>query len=87
MASYMTGEDPDSELANMEGLLRAGDWRALLAAEQKKKISACGATIIAALMCLAGPGGRMEVLNRASSLEKQQDPERIVHYAAIGFGQ
>ncbi len=87
MASYMSGKDTDSECASMEELLGTGDWRALIAAEQKKKISACGATIIAALMCLAGPGARIEILNRASSHEKEKDPERTVNYAAIGLGQ
>jgi len=85
MASYMTGKDADSEYSAMESLLAAGDWRGLVTAEEKKRVSACGATAIAALLCAAGRGVRIEVLNRASSREKEDDPSRTVHYAAIGF--
>ena len=85
MASYMTGKDTDSESAVFESLVTAGDWRALVAAEEKKKISACAVTAIAALLQLAGPECRIALSGRASSREKEDDPSRTVHYAAIGF--
>ncbi|HUI68985.1 MAG TPA: AmmeMemoRadiSam system protein B [Spirochaetia bacterium] len=85
MASYMTGKDTDSECASAEALLAAGDWRALASAEERKKISACGATPIAALLRLAGEGCKVEVLGRACSRDKGDDPSRTVHYAAVGM--
>jgi AmmeMemoRadiSam system protein B len=85
VASYMTGKDTDSECAVFESLVAAGDWRALVAAEEKKKTSACAVTAIAALLRLAGPGCRIAVHGRACSREKEDDPSRTVHYAAIGF--
>jgi MEMO1 family protein len=84
-ASYMTGKDADSECAAFESLVAAGDWRALIAAEEKKKISACAVTAVAALLRLAGPQCRIAVADRACSREKEDDPARTVHYAAIGL--
>ncbi|HTP58893.1 MAG TPA: AmmeMemoRadiSam system protein B [Spirochaetia bacterium] len=85
VASYMTGKDVDSECAAFESLVATGDWRALVNAEEKKKISACGVTAIAALLRAAGPGCRVSFSGRASSREKEDDPTRTVHYAAIGI--
>ena len=85
MASYMTGKDTDGESSAMESLMAAANWRELVAAEEKKRISACGATAIAALLRAAGHGVRIEILNRASSREREDDPARTVHYAAIGL--
>jgi AmmeMemoRadiSam system protein B len=85
MASYMTGKDTDGERMVLEGLLKAGDWRGILLAEEKKRISACGATALAALLHLAGAGCRMEIHNRACSREEADDNARTVHYAAIGL--
>lgn len=85
MASYMTGKDVDGECAAFEGMIGSADWRALLSAEEKKKISACGVTAIAALLRAAGPGCKVAFSSRASSREKEDDPTRTVHYAAIGI--
>jgi hypothetical protein len=85
MASYMTGKDTDRERVVLEGLLVAGDWRAVVAAEEKKRISACGATALAALLCLAGQGCKITIHSRASSREDEGDSARTVHYAAIGL--
>ena len=85
MASYMTGKDTDAECAAFEALLAAGDWKGVIAAEERKKISACGATAVAALLRLAGQGCTAKILSRACSREKEDDPARTVHYAAIGL--
>jgi len=85
MASYMTGRDTDGERALLEGLLSSGDWMGIIAAEEKKRISACGATALAALLHLAGEGCRIAIHSRASSREEADDKARTVHYASIGF--
>ncbi len=85
MASYMAGKDTDAERAVLEALLAKGDWRGVINAEAGRRISACGATPMAALLCVAGRGCALDILNRSSSREKEEDPERTVHYAAIGF--
>jgi hypothetical protein len=85
MASYMAGKDTDAERAVLEALLAKGDWRGVVNAEAGRRISACGATPMAALLCVAGRGCAVDILNRSSSREKEEDPERTVQYAAIGF--
>jgi AmmeMemoRadiSam system protein B len=85
MASYMTGKDAEAEAATMEGLLTAGDWKGMLDAAQKRRISTCGAAGIAALLCLAGDGCRVQILARSSSRGVDDDPVRIVSYAAVSI--
>jgi MEMO1 family protein len=85
MASYMTGRDVAEENAALERLIAGGNWRGILAARREGRISACGAGAIAAVLSLAGSRARVELLARASSLGKDEDTERAVHYAAVGI--
>jgi AmmeMemoRadiSam system protein B len=85
MASYMTGKDTEAEAAALESLLSGGNWKGVLEAAEKRRISACGASGIAALMALAGDGCRVQILARASSRGVDDDPARIVHYAAVSL--
>ncbi len=81
-ASYMTGKDTTGEAALLEELVSAGDWRGLIQAEERRRISACGATALAAVLSLAG---RAEILAKGSSRDMEQGPVRTVHYAAISL--
>jgi hypothetical protein len=83
MASYMTGKDTEAEAATIEGLMTGCDWKGVLEASQKRRISTCGAVGIAALLSLAGDGCRVQILARASSRGVDDDPARIVRYAAV----
>lgn len=83
MASYMTGRNVERESAAIEELLRQGDWRGVVAAGERRLISACGVAGIAAVLCLAGEGRRVEVLARAHSQARDEDESRVVHYAAV----
>jgi MEMO1 family protein len=85
MASYMTGNDAAGENAALEELLAQGDGRGVLAAAEKRRISTCGAGSISAIISLAGDGCRARVLARGSSLGRDDDPMRIVHYAAVSI--
>jgi len=85
MASYMTGKDPEAEAAALEGLLTGCNWKGVLEAAEKRRISTCGASGIAALLSLAGNGCRVQILARSSSGGVDADPSRIVHYAAVSF--
>jgi AmmeMemoRadiSam system protein B len=85
MASYMTGRDIAAENAALEDLLAHGDGKGVLAAAEKRRISTCGAAGIAALISLAGEGCRARVLARGSSLGRDDDIMRIVHYAAVSI--
>ena len=85
MASYMTGKDTEAESSTLEGLVVQRDWRGVIGAEEKRRISACGATAIAAVLSLAGSACRVSILERASSRELEEGPARTVHYAAIGL--
>jgi hypothetical protein len=85
MASYMTGRDVALERAVIEELIERSDWRGVLASAERQQISACGAAGIAAILALAGEGCRCEILARASSLRRDEDPSRVVHYAAVGL--
>ena len=85
MASYMTGRDAAAENAALEELLSRADWKGLINASEKRQISTCGAAGIAALISLAGDGCQARVLARASSRGRDEDPLRIVHYAAVSI--
>lgn len=85
MASYMTGSDAAEENAALERLIAGGDWRGILAARREGRISACGAGAIAAVLSLPGSPPRVELLARASSLGKDEEADRAVHYAAVGI--
>lgn len=84
-ASYMTGRDTAAESSLLEDLVSRKDWRGVVGAEEKRRISACGATAIAAVLSLAGGGCRVSVVERGSSRNDEQGPAQIVQYAAIGF--
>jgi len=86
-ASYMAGRDADRERTLLEDLLVRRDWRGVLAAAEGRRISACGATSIAAVLKLAGEGCKVEVLARARSEESDSDPTRVVHYAAVSISR
>jgi MEMO1 family protein len=85
MASYMTGRDIAAENAALEELLAQADGKGVLAAAEKRRISTCGAAGIAAMISLAGEGCRARVLARGSSLGRDDDLMRIVHYAAVSI--
>ena len=85
MASYMTGKDIAAENTALEELLARGDGKGVLAAAEKRRISTCGAAGIAAIISLAGDGCSARVLARGSSLGRDDDPMRIVHYAAVSI--
>ena len=84
MASYMTGRDVESENGALEELIAGRDWRGILSARDSGKISACGAGAIATALSLAGEDCRVELLDRASSRGRDEEPDRAVHYAAVG---
>jgi AmmeMemoRadiSam system protein B len=85
MASYMTGKDTEAEAEVIEALMTGCDWKGVLEASQKRRISTCGAAGIAALLSLAGDGCRVQILARASSRGVDDDPARIVRYAAVSI--
>ncbi len=85
MASYMTGKNADAENAVMDSLLLKGDWRGMIAAAEKRQISACCVAGIAAVLSLAGPGCRVEIRSHASSRSSEADDSRIVHYAGVSI--
>jgi AmmeMemoRadiSam system protein B len=87
MASYMSGRDTGKERELVEDLLGRRDWRGVLAASESRRISACGATCIAAILLLAGEGSKVEVLARARSEESDDDPSKVVHYAAVSIAR
>jgi MEMO1 family protein len=83
MASYMTGQDTESENAAMEALLAGCDWKGVLGASAARRISACGPAGIAALLALAGPGCSARILARSSSRNAEAGADHTVHYAAV----
>jgi AmmeMemoRadiSam system protein B len=83
MASYMTGKDTARECEELEGLLTRRDWKGVLGAAESRRISACGASCIAALLAMAGTGCDVQILARARSHDEEQDPAHTVAYAAV----
>ncbi|HVO37447.1 MAG TPA: AmmeMemoRadiSam system protein B [Spirochaetia bacterium] len=84
-ASYMAGRDVAAESTLLEDLVLRKDWRGVIGAEEKKRISACGATGIAAVLSLTGGGCRVSIVERGGSRNDEQGTARTVHYAAIAF--
>jgi AmmeMemoRadiSam system protein B len=87
MASYMTGKDTSRESQELEGLLTRRDWKGMLGAAEARRISACGASCMAALLALAGDGCDVQVLARGRSEEPDEEPARVVHYAAVSVAR
>jgi AmmeMemoRadiSam system protein B len=81
----MTGKNADTESAALEQLLLRADGKGILAAADRRLISACGPAGIAAVLSLAGSGCRVEIHARARSQDSDDDPARIVHYAAVSI--
>ena len=84
MSSYMTGKDAEAESAALEQLLLRADGRGVVAAADRRLISACAPAGIAAVLSLAGRGCRVEILARGQSRD-DDDPSRVVHYAAVSI--
>lgn len=85
MASYLGGRDADAESALMQDYLGRCDGRGMLAATERRQLSACGVAGIAAVVGLAGDGCAARVLAAGSSRGHEEDPGRVVHYAAAGI--
>jgi hypothetical protein len=86
MSSYMTGKDAEAESAALEQLLLRADGRGVVAAADRRLISACAPAGIAAVLSLAGRGCKVEILARARSKDgDDDDPSRVVHYAAVSI--
>jgi len=85
MASYMTGRDLETERSMVESLLTGRDWRGILAAAEKKQVSACGVAGMAVLLRLAGGNCTARILARSSSRAQDEDADRVVHYAALSI--
>ncbi len=85
MASYMTGKNTTAENDEMENLLTRRDWIGILAAAEARRISACGASCIAALLAMAGDGSRVQIVARGRSQEPDEELPRVVHYAAASI--
>jgi hypothetical protein len=85
MASYLVGRDPEAENALMEDLLGRCDARGMLAAAERRQLSACGVAGMAALLGLCGRGCSVQFLARGSSRGREEEPGKTVYYAAAGF--
>ncbi len=85
MASYLAGRDPDAENSLMEDLLARCDGPGMLAAAERRQVSACGIAGIAALLRLCGSGCTVRLLARGSSRGREEGVRRVVHYAAACF--
>jgi hypothetical protein len=86
LTGYRPREQGEREAQALLELIRAGQWRAVLAEAGRKNISSCGVGCIAAILALEqGLGSRAEILKLASSLDVSNDERRVVHYGAIAF--
>ena len=84
-ASYMTGKDVEEEGAALEALISGMDWKGILSASERRRISACCPAGMAAILSLATRECRVRVLARATSAGRDEDPRRVVQYAAFGL--
>ena len=88
LTGYRPREEAQREAQALLELVRAGDWRGILAETEAKTLSSCGAGCIAAILAIEQElGSRAEILKLASSLDVSDDERRVVHYGAIAFGR
>lgn len=88
LTGYRPREEAQREAQALLAMIRAGDWRGILAGTEAKTLSSCGAGCIAAILAVEQElGSRAEILKLASSLEVSDDERRVVHYGAIAFGR
>jgi AmmeMemoRadiSam system protein B len=85
MASYLGGRNGDAESALMEDLLARCDTRGMLAAVERRELSACGVAGIAALIELGGAGCSAKIVARGSSRDREEEKGKVVHYAAAAI--
>jgi MEMO1 family protein len=85
MASSPGSSDADTESTLVEGFIEKGDGRGMLAALEKRQLSACGVAGIAALLGMAGDSGAFRLLTRGTSRGRDPDADRVVRYAAAGI--
>jgi hypothetical protein len=84
MTSYLRGTDPEAEYRTLSRLVAVRDWRGIGEADGRREISTCGPSAIAALLSLAGPGSRVELLAEGDSRNADAQPDKLVRYASVG---
>jgi len=84
MTSYLRGTDAEAEYRTIARLVAAGDWRGIGDADAHRDVSTCGPSAIAALLSLAGPGSRIELLAEGDSRDADAEPDKLVRYASVG---
>ncbi len=85
MSSYLVGKDGEAEDALMESLIARCDAAGMLAAAERRQVSACGVAGVAALIEMCGAGCSAKLVGRGSSAGREEDQGKVVHYAAAAF--
>ena len=84
LSPFLSDEDSEAYAAEVLERIQNRDWKALVDSPGRKSLYTCGGGCIAAILLLHGRiGGRVTVLERASSLRAGGDPKRVVQYAAV----
>jgi AmmeMemoRadiSam system protein B len=86
LSSFQEEEHSEHEADTVLRWIQDGEWEALADGPGRRGTSTCGGACIAAILLLHRRlGGRVAVLERASSLQAGGDPRRVVQYAAVAF--
>jgi AmmeMemoRadiSam system protein B len=85
LTSYIKGKDAETERDTLLSLIREGDYKGIIEAYERKKISSCGAGCIATLLAFKNVVFVPDVISCGSSAETNSNYNELVHYAAISF--
>lgn len=86
MSTFLPSEESGAQAREVLERIQAMDWEALLERGGGKRLGACGAACVAAILHLHRRiGGHAVVLETNSSLGAGGDPKRVVQYAAVAF--
>jgi AmmeMemoRadiSam system protein B len=86
LSSFANEEDSEAEANTVLRWIQDGEWEPLVDGPGRKSSKTCGGAGIAAILLLHRHiGGRVAVLERASSLQAGGDPRRVVQYAAVAL--
>jgi AmmeMemoRadiSam system protein B len=84
MSSNAPEQTGRKEAEQLIAWIDQGDWRSLIDAAERGRVSSCGAGCVAAILLMNRElEGTVRVLRQDSSLQMVKDPKKVVHYASF----
>jgi MEMO1 family protein len=85
LSNHTEEETASESVGELVHLIEHADCEGLIAAYQKKDITACGSGCIATLFCRSQAAGTAELLSKTPPHINTNDFGNIIHYGAVAF--